>query len=207
MNDEYKDFFEMIRKIFKERFDIQDKDIFIFPEKDFKINPNDPRFKDIKKYKISYHFEPGMDKPEIKFDGDFDDEMINNYLKNFDLRKLPNLGKPIEKRHTPDRGVDAGSLTLEPCSPESEECLLEPYTEINDFDEFTEILIEVPGIEEDDIELSFSNGGKILTFTAERAKRSYHKEIRLPFSSSQDNIHLDVNNGIATLKVKRDYLT
>ncbi|MFX0044112.1 MAG: Hsp20/alpha crystallin family protein [Candidatus Hodarchaeota archaeon] len=202
MRDDFDDIIDEIKKYFKLDSDIFDIDVLFIPEKniDLRIKPYD---KNTKGFKISYHFEAGMDKPEIKIEGNIDDKKIKDFLENVDINKYPKLRKLIESRLKKE--IDANELTLETsCLNQEEEVfVLEPYTEINEAKEYYEILIEVPGIERGDVKIDFNVEGKILMFTAQNKKRKYCKEINLPSKLLNANYELDVNNGITYIKVKK----
>ena len=82
-DDDYNDFIERIKEYLKNAKGIVDFDIFFMdePNTDGKLRP------DSKGFKVSYHFEPGMDKPEVKIEGDF------NPKKNSRLSKAIKLPK------------------------------------------------------------------------------------------------------------------
>jgi HSP20 family molecular chaperone IbpA len=202
MRDDFDDIIDEIKKFFKLDSDIFDIDVLFIPDKniDLGIKSYD---KNPKGFKISYHFEAGMDKPEIKIEGNIDDKKIKDFLENVDMNKYPKLRKLIESHIKKE--IDASKLTLETnCLNEEESVfVLEPYIEINENNENFEILIEVPGIERGDVMIDFDIDGKILMFTAQNKKRKYCKEITLPSKLLNANYELDVNNGIAYIKLKK----
>ena len=202
MRDDFDDIIDEIKKLFKLDSDIFDIDVLFIPEEDIDLGLK-PYDKKLDGFKISYHFETGMDKPEIKLEGNFDDEKIKDFLKNVDMNKYPKLKKLFDSHSTKE--IEASELTLETsCFKQDEEVfVLEPYTEINEGKKYFEILIEVPGIERGDVKLDFSADGKILMLTAQNKKRRYCKKINLPSKSLKENYELDVNNGIAYIKVKK----
>ncbi|MHA2130338.1 MAG: hypothetical protein ACW99L_10230, partial [Promethearchaeota archaeon] len=156
-----------------------------------------------KGFKISYHFEPGMEKPEIKIEGSFDDKKIREYLKNVDISKFPHLKDIYQSKS--QKEIDASELSLDYHDKEREEKKLapvEPYTEITNKGDFTEVLIEIPGVDKGDVSTGFKESGKKLVFTAESKSHRYLKIITLPFNSSKENLEVEVNNGIAVLKVR-----
>lgn len=198
VSDDYDDIIDEISKLFKLTSDLMNVDFIIFSESDKDLDPNKKNTKGIK---ISYHYESGMNEPDIKIEGDMDEKEIREYLTKYNIRK-----HPIFKNLTSSssiREIDANELSLETCKHNDEPCVFEPYTEINDFDDFSEIFLEVPGIEKEDIILSFTENGRKLSFSARGKNRNYLKNIYLPFKSSIDDYTLEVNNGIATLKVMR----
>jgi len=108
--DDFDEFIDEIRKYFKIDTDLFDVDFLFIPEseKNLDLKPKDNR---IKGFKISYHFETGMEKPEIRFEGNFDDKRIREYLKNVDFLKYPDLKKIFETKSIEE--IDASELSLE----------------------------------------------------------------------------------------------
>jgi HSP20 family molecular chaperone IbpA len=202
VRDDFDEIINEIKKLFKLDSDIFDIDVLFIPEKDINIGIK-PYDKKVEGFKISYHFETGMDKPEIKIEGNIDDKKIKEFLKNVDMSKYPKLKKLFDSHSKKE--IEVSELTLETsCLNQDEEVfVLEPYTEINEDKESFEILIEVPGIERGDVKIDFSADGKILMLTAQNKKRKYCKKINLPCKSLNVNYELDVNNGIAYIKVKK----
>ena len=194
-DDEYRDFIEKFKKFFKIDSDIFDIDFLFMPEA-MRDPTFDPAKSDMKGFKVSYHFEKGMNEPEIRIEGDIDEDKIKDYLKNINMRNIPNF-KRIKKA-SKNKEIDFGSLSLEPCN-DDQECPIEPHTEINEYADHVEILLEVPGIEKGHVILTLSQDGKEAKIFAENSMRSFEKKIKLPFKSSLDNHNLEVNNGIATI--------
>ncbi|TFG14204.1 MAG: hypothetical protein EU535_03695 [Promethearchaeota archaeon] len=193
--DDYDDIVDKLKKFFNFDSKLFDVDFFIFPE----INkPIDPKNKKSKGFKISYHFEKGMDKPEIRIEGDVDEKELHEYLNNI-KNKNPNF--KILKRGNRNNIINANELTLEQKREFKQSKRLEPYTEVNDCSEFTEIICEVPGIEKQNINLTFYDNENKITIIAHTTNRKYHKDIFLPFRPSSEDYSLDVNNGIAILRL------
>jgi len=193
-----------MKKMFNFNSDLMDIDFFLFPTDDPEAEFDPEKIKK-NGVKISYHYERDMDKPEVKIEGDIDNEKLQEYFKMMNINDFKNVKKFKNFKFEPKKPeLDAESLTLEPSSHTHGLKVLEPYTEVNDFDDFTEIILEVPGIEnEEEIYFDFDNHGKRLAITAHSPARRYHKVIDLPFPSSKEDISLKLNNGIADLKVVR----
>ena len=201
MSDEFDDFFDRIRKYFKLDSDMFDVDFLFLPDKSKNLarNPYDEK---IKGFKVSYHFESGMEKPEIKIEGNLDDKKVREMLKNVDLAKAPHLSNIYKS--TSSNVIDASKLSLV-YSPQNKArgnfLTVEPYSEICDAEASTEILIEIPGMNIENVEIIFRDGGKRLIFIAENKTRRYEKTIPLSFKSSERDYEIEVNNGIAIIKV------
>ncbi len=205
--DDYEDFYADIMDKFKKYFKIDpnlsDIDFFFIPEpmnSEFDSqNPN------IKGFKVSYHFESGMDKPEIRIEGDIDKKEIAEYLKGIKMQQNPRF-KIMRKDQNQPKEIDASEFFLTPCIEEEEKCSLEPYSEINYREDCVEIILEVPGVEKGHLILSISNDGLKLKIIAKNAIRNFEKEIELPFISTLDGHLIDINNGIASIIVKKESL-
>ena len=198
-DDEYRDFLEKFKKYFKIDSDIFDIDFLFMPEP--MKDPNlDPSKSNMKGFRVSYHFEKGMDEPEIRIEGDIDEDKVMDYLNRMNAKNFSNfkrINKSVVKKE-----LDFGKLSLEPCDDE-EECSIEPYTEINEFEDCIQILLEVPGVEKGHIVLSLNQDGKKLKIHAKNSMRSFEKGVKLPFKSSLNDHKLEVNNGIATIIFKK----
>jgi len=204
VSNDFDDIIDKIRKYFNFKSDAFDVDFLVFPEptEDMNLKFGD---ENVESFKVSYHFEPGMEKPEIKIEGDFDERKLNEYLEQFKLDQNANVQDNVP--HVQKDEVDARKLSLYNnhdeflLEDEGSSHVFEPYTEINDFDCFTEVILEAPGIEEKDISMRISGDGSRLTFFAQNQKRRYHKVIQLPFKASEKDFSVKVNNGLVTLKV------
>jgi len=203
--DDYEDFYADILKKFKKYFkinpDLSDVDFLFIPEpiKNFDMDSQDPN---IKGFKVSYHFEPGMDKPEIRIEGDIDQKKMLEYLKGIKMQQNPKF-KLMRKDQNQGKEIDASMLSLAPCDEDEENCSLEPYSELYDLEDGVEIILEVPGVEKGHVILSLSNDGRKLKINAKNQIRNIEKEIKLPFRSSLDGHIMNINNGIASIIIKK----
>ncbi|MHA1670454.1 MAG: hypothetical protein ACTSV5_07720 [Promethearchaeota archaeon] len=203
MNDDYDDFYEDLIKKFKKYFkldpNLSDVDFLFLPEP---INNFDSQNPNIKGFKISYHFESGMDKPEIRIEGDIDKEEMSEYLKGIKMPQNPRF-KFMRKSQNQRKEIDARTLSLEPYYEEEKINSLEPYSEVHYLDDGVEIILEVPGVEKGHVILSLSNDGRKLKINAKNSIRNFEKEIKLPFKSSLDGHIMNINNGIASIIIKK----
>jgi len=203
MRDDFDDFIDRIRKYFKLDTDMFDIDFLFVPESDKNLNKV-LKDENIKGFKISYHYDSGMDKPEIKVEGNIDEKRIHEYLKNIDISKIPQLNEIYQSQSTQE--IDASTLSLDTFLQKDEKdqrYLTEPYTEICDNDGFTEIMIEIPGMGKDNVTIKFEDKGKKMIFTAKNGRRKFMKSIPLLFKSSERECEIEVNNGIAIIKVRK----
>ena len=200
MTDEYDDFIEKIKKMLNIDSDKFDIDLFFIPETNMNLPFNYDK-ENLKGFKISYHFNEGMDKPEIKFEGNIDKKKISEYLKNMDISQHPYF-KNLEKKRD-SNVIDAKELYLEPCSENDKPCVIEPFSEMNVYDDCVEIIIETPGIEKGHILISSMEDGEKVKISAENESRKFLKTFNLPFKVKVGDYIIDVNNGICTIKLKK----
>jgi HSP20 family protein len=93
-----------------------------------------------------------------------------------------------------------GNIRKTPKGPKVDE-EREPITDL--FDELHEIIVlaEMPGIDEDDIEIDLKED--ILEIKADGKIRSYRKELLLPVKSSKQNLRHKFTNGILEIRIKK----
>ena len=198
MSDDIDDFMKKVRRFFNIDTDKFDMDVFVLPEP--LKEPHD--FKDPKRaFKVSYHYEKGMDKPEIKIDSNIDEKKLHDYLKNHNY--LDKIKDHVPLTPNIKKGINAEDLTLEDYIYDLPPEIQEPYIEINDFDDFTEIIMEIPGIDQEDISIYYNEEGNLITFCAQNDNKNFFKDIPLPFKCSKDSTSIEINNGIIILKVWR----
>jgi HSP20 family molecular chaperone IbpA len=202
MTDEYDDFIDKIKKMLNidtDRFDI---DLYFMPERGMQFPFNQDN-KNMKGFKISYHFHEGMDKPEIRFEGDIDRKKLFEYFKNVDFSRQPQFKHLMKKKQSKSKVIDAKELYLEPCTDKDDSCVIEPFSEMNVDDNYIEIIIEMPGIEKGHILISALEDGNKVKITAENESRKFLKTFDLPYKVKVGDYLMDVNNGITTIKLKK----
>jgi HSP20 family molecular chaperone IbpA len=201
LRNSFDDFIDKIKKHFKLDSDKFEIDFLFLPESEIKRGRT-PDNEKIRGFKISYHFESGMEKPEIKIEGNIDSKKVWDYLKDTDLSKFPNVREIYNSKSTKE--IDANTLSLEFYEERKEDNeleVIEPYAEVCINEDFTEILVEIPGINQEDVEISFRDEGRKLVFRAVNKSRKYITTVDLPFQSSLENSELEVSNGIAIIKL------
>jgi HSP20 family molecular chaperone IbpA len=196
VSEDVDDIFEKIRKYFKMNSDLFDMDFFVFPESNFDDDNNEK-----KGFKISYHYDSKMDQPEIKIEEDIDEEKLKKYFENHNIEPDSRFEKIFPPKNNNE--IDAIELSLEPCNNKDSSCIIEPFNEINDADEYFEIVLEVPGIEQEDIVISLNDKDKNILFSTRNKKRNYQKLIEVPFKPTLKEYSLEVNNGLASLRFKK----
>ncbi|MFW9946691.1 MAG: Hsp20/alpha crystallin family protein [Candidatus Odinarchaeota archaeon] len=203
MSDDYDDiddFFERIKENFGLNWDKFDVDFLFLPGSSLDQTKS-PKNKKGKGFKVTYHFEPGMDKPEIRIEGDFDQSKLQDYLKRLNLSKYSNF-QQLPKT-TKVKEINAIELQIEPTKNYDKIKIIEPYSELNEYEDFIEIILEVPGVEKGHFLLSLTEDGRNLKISAESQIRKFVKMIKLPFKCTMDDYSLDINNGIAILKLNK----
>jgi HSP20 family protein len=93
-----------------------------------------------------------------------------------------------------------GNIKKTPEGPKVDE-EREPITDV--FDEKNELVIiaEMPGIEQDDINIELKED--MLEFSASNKTRKYSKELLLPVKVSKENLHHKFTNGILEIRIKK----
>ncbi len=198
--DGFDDIIDEIKKHFKLDSDVFDVDFLFIPESKNNLGLK-PENKNIKGFKLSYHFESGMEKPEIKIEGNVDEKRIRELLKNMNISKYPTLKNMLETKSMKE--YDANLFSLESHEQEEDLYILEPQAEINDYNDYTEIVFEIPGMSEEDVILDFTDGGNQLLFKAENENRKFMKTVHLPFTSSLRDYEIEVKNGLAIIIAKK----
>ncbi|HDZ18150.1 MAG TPA: hypothetical protein ENH75_07670 [archaeon] len=201
MDNDIDDIVDELKRNFKIDSEVFDVDFIFIPESDFMLKKN-LHSENAKGFKISYHFEPGMKKPGIKIEENIDNKKIREYLKDINSSKAPRIRDIYDHRKKTE--IDASELSLDVYKSKEESpmpSVLEPFTEISEDDLSIEILVEIPGMNKEDVDIILKDEGRIFMVTAENENRKYMKTIPFPFKTSLKNYRMEVNNGIATIKV------
>ena len=93
-----------------------------------------------------------------------------------------------------------GNVKKTPKGPTVEE-EREPITDVVDEDQEIRIYAEMPGVNQEDINLDLKDD--ILDISAQTEDRKYHKEILLPAKVQAETMSSSYNNGILEIKVKK----
>lgn len=93
-----------------------------------------------------------------------------------------------------------GNVKKTPKGPTVEE-EREPITDVFDEDQEIRIYAEMPGVNQEDINLDLKDD--ILDISAQTEDRKYHKEILLPAKVQAETMSSSYNNGILEIKVKK----
>ncbi len=73
----------------------------------------------------------------------------------------------------------------------------EPLIDLFDEEDGLNIIVEMPGVGEEDIKLELH--GDVLMLTAERGDKKYRKEVLLPRSYPEASMSISVNNGVVEI--------
>ena len=199
-DDDYYDFLEQIKKYLKIDKGVFDVDFLFLPESNFDPNLN-LQNKKVEGFKVTYHFESGMEKPEIKIESDFDEKKLKEYIKKLNLSSSPQFKMLRKSGKKPV--MDVGTLSLKPDFEQEEFLEKEPYYELIMYDDYTEIVMELPGIEKGHIVLSLSEDGRKLKILTESNFQNFEKELQLPFESTMKDHVVEVNNGIVSIIIRK----
>ena len=199
-DDDYYDFLEQIKKYLKIDKGDFDVDFLFLPESNFDPNLN-LQNKKVEGFKVTYHFESGMEKPEIKIESDFDEKKLKEYIKKLNLSSSPQFKMLRKSGKKPV--MDVGTLSLKPDFEQEEFLEKEPYYELIMYDDYTEIVMELPGIEKGHIVLSLSEDGRKLKILTESNFQNFEKELQLPFESTMKDHVVEVNNGIVSIIIRK----
>jgi HSP20 family molecular chaperone IbpA len=200
-DDDYNEFLKRFKKFLNIDSDIFDVDFLFLPEPNFDPN-NNLNDEDVKGFKVTYHFESGMDKPEIRIEGNFDENKLKDYFKRLNITNFPQfkkLGQSGKKQ-----AIDIGTLSLQPNIERKKSMVKEFYHEINVHEDFIDILIEAPGVEKGHIILSLSEDARTLKVSIEINYENTEKVIQLPFEATMKNHLLEVNNGIVSIIMRKN---
>lgn len=199
-DDDYNKFLERFKKFLNIDSDNFDVDFLFLPEPNF--NPsNNLKDEKVKGFKVTYHFDSGMDKPEIRIEGNFDEKKLKDYFKRLNISNLPQFRRLGQSRKK--QTLDIGPLSLQPDIEHRKSVSKKLYHEINEYDDFADIIIEAPGVEQGHIILSLSEDGRMLKVSIEINFVNTEKEIELPFESTMENHILEVNNGIISIIMRK----
>ncbi|MFX1499096.1 MAG: Hsp20/alpha crystallin family protein [Promethearchaeota archaeon] len=198
-HDDYDDFFEQIKKYLGTNLDMFDVDFLFLPEP-----TSDPKSKKAKGFKVTYHFEAGMDKPEVRIEGDFDESKLQDYLKRINFSKNSNYPRfQRSAKQTKRKEIDVKELSLDSSKGEGNLKFIEPFSELTECTDHYKIVIEAPGVEKGHFLLSLSEDGKNLNINAESQFRKFLKNIKLPLKCTLDNYKLEMKNGIISLRINK----
>ena len=99
----------------------------------------------------------------------------------------------------PKSKTPSTSTQIPPTAPSIEE--REPIVDVFEEEDHINIMAELPGVEEKDVNLKIENN--VLTISADTSVRKYYKEVKLPTSIKCDLIDSKLRNGILEVKLRK----
>lgn len=93
-----------------------------------------------------------------------------------------------------------GSGVGEDALPEKREGVREPFADVTHEGDELRIIVELPGVSKEDIDLQTTE--RSMTVSVDTEGRKYHKELRLPAEVDQDSARAEYNNGILEVLLK-----
>ncbi|MCU7787269.1 Hsp20/alpha crystallin family protein [Pyrobaculum sp. 3827-6] len=80
---------------------------------------------------------------------------------------------------------------------------IDPLTDVVEEDDKIKVVVDMPGVEKDDIKLYISEDGRTLTIDARSKDRKYHKEIRLPAAVDPNKAKATYKNGVLSVELEK----
>ncbi len=138
-------------------------------------------------HSITYRFGAGMDKPEIRLNGEeIDNETLNNFIGdlNPNTRIIPKKITLNSKNHTQELDIKNISISENPNPPIAQ--FEETYFEVEKDGETRIVTIELPSVEEDQIFISQS--GDLVTIIGENEFMAFKVEFEMEFKFNKTEI-------------------
>lgn len=80
---------------------------------------------------------------------------------------------------------------------------IDPLTDVVEEDDKIKVVVDMPGVEKEDIKLYVSEDGRTLTIDARGKERKYHKEIRLPAAVDPNKAKATYKNGVLSIELEK----
>jgi len=77
----------------------------------------------------------------------------------------------------------------------------EPVVDVFEEEDHVLVVAEMPGISAKDVQVEID--GDLLTLSAARGDKKYHKEVQLPESFSREKAEVSCNNGVVEIRCRR----
>jgi len=103
------------------------------------------------------------------------------------------------KMSKPKSKTPSTSMPISPTTPSIEE--KEPIVDVFEDGDHINIMAELPGIEEKDVNLKIENN--VLTISADTPAKKYSKEVKLPTSIERHSMESKLRNGILEVKLRK----
>jgi HSP20 family protein len=99
----------------------------------------------------------------------------------------------------PKSKTPSASMPISPTTPSIEE--KEPIVDVFEDGDNINIMAELPGVEEKDVNLKIENN--VLTISADTPAKKYSKEVKLPTSIERHSVESKLRNGILEVKLRK----
>jgi len=80
---------------------------------------------------------------------------------------------------------------------------IDPLTDVVEEDDKIKVVIDMPGVEKEDIKVYVSEDGRTLTVDARGKDRKYHKEIKLPAAVDPNKAKATYKNGVLSIELEK----
>lgn len=80
---------------------------------------------------------------------------------------------------------------------------VEPLTDVVEEEDKIKVVVDIPGVEKDDIKIRISDDGLLLTIDAKSKDRKYHKEIKLPTAVDPTKAKATYKNGVLSIEMEK----
>ena len=80
---------------------------------------------------------------------------------------------------------------------------VEPLTEVHEDEEKIRVIMELPGVEKDDIKVRLLDDNKTLIVEAHGKYRKYRKTVKLPSEVNPDSAKASYKNGVLTVELEK----
>ena len=94
-----------------------------------------------------------------------------------------------------------GNIHREPSGEPIVEDVREPLVDVHEEDDHVLVLAEIPGVSKKDVKLELA--ADRLTISAQRGEKRYHKDVVLPESFTEEQMHWECSNGILRIQLQR----
>ncbi|MEL9989843.1 MAG: archaeal heat shock protein Hsp20 [Thermoproteus sp.] len=118
------------------------------------------------------------------------------YYYGFEITMGPD-GKPVVREFgnvRPRRGEGAGIEVVDE---------IEPLTDVVEDDGKIKVVVEMPGVDKEDIKVRLSNDNRVLIVSASGKDRKYYKEIPLPGEVLPDKTKATYRNGVLVVELEK----
>ena len=79
----------------------------------------------------------------------------------------------------------------------------EPLTDVYEEEDTVKVIMDMPGVDKDDINISIEPGGRTLVVEAKGSDRSYRKELQLPTEVDASKAKATYKNGVLTIELPK----